>query len=493
MIDSANMKEMAKERFRAWSKERKSAPNVLYYRDGVSTGQYDAVLAEEITAIQTAWKEVWPNETPDVKITAVIAVKRHHTRFFPLPADVHKNGNCKAGILVDRGIVSPYFSEFFLQLHHAPKVTAVPTRYFVLQNDLRMSDTDLQRFVSSMSSSKLERDRKMHANLISRPTSCATHTSAPQLVSPTPHPRATPTTSVSAADNTCVTGSRRIMTATTTRPIRTARMSSMQGIGLNCTRNTRLLRRTSERRRNRIIRSRTREPRERLLRQRWKRSYGMRQWHIGTNIGTQDQAHGTSDWTRRCSGCKWWRNVDGEVTGSVAISLCFSLVFEFSCVCVGWLCILVIIGFAFSSTILCSALRLSRCYSLLRRVGNDCHPMRPFSFVPVCSCLFFRIISSPTFELSRTLHSLRTIIHIDLQLHIFPSGICSVHVSDHHHFLVSIALPFTTVRYRTQPQSSSHIPPHRQSCTIHSSHAHHVGKHFPHQTKNLHAPLPALP
>jgi eukaryotic translation initiation factor 2C len=82
-------------------------------------------------------------------MTALVAVKRHHTRFFPMPADATTNGNCKAGTLVDTAITSPFFSEFYLQSHHALQGTAIPTKYFVLLNDLGLSDTVVQRLVSS--------------------------------------------------------------------------------------------------------------------------------------------------------------------------------------------------------------------------------------------------------------------------------------------------------------------------------------------------------
>jgi eukaryotic translation initiation factor 2C len=142
------MKVMAKQRFRAWQRSGKQHCDVFYYRDGVSTSQYDDVLASEVAAIKEAWRQEFAGSQTDVRVTAIVAVKRHHTRFFPLPADAQKNGNCKAGTLVDRGIVSPFFSEFFLQSHHALHGTALPTLYFVLENGTKMSDTDIQNFVS---------------------------------------------------------------------------------------------------------------------------------------------------------------------------------------------------------------------------------------------------------------------------------------------------------------------------------------------------------
>jgi eukaryotic translation initiation factor 2C len=143
---------MAIERFEAYIKKNENslAPHVLYYRDGISTGQCESVLADEVPAIKTAWSKVWPTETTDVKVTAIVVVKRHHRRLFPLKEAAHKKGNCKAGTLVDSGIVSPFFSEFFLQSHHALKDTAIPTRYFVLENGSKYSDNDIQSFTHKL-------------------------------------------------------------------------------------------------------------------------------------------------------------------------------------------------------------------------------------------------------------------------------------------------------------------------------------------------------
>jgi eukaryotic translation initiation factor 2C len=116
------------------------------------SSQYESVAREELQAIRKAWNVVFPEETANsLRMTAVVAVKRHNTRFFPVTAEqTHTNGNCKAGTLVDSGITSPFVSEFYLQSHHALQGTAIPTKYFVIENGLKFSDTDIQRLVSFM-------------------------------------------------------------------------------------------------------------------------------------------------------------------------------------------------------------------------------------------------------------------------------------------------------------------------------------------------------
>lgn len=46
----------------------------------------------------------------------IVAVKRHHMRFFSTaPGDADKTGNLPAGLVVDRDVVHPHFFEFYIQ------------------------------------------------------------------------------------------------------------------------------------------------------------------------------------------------------------------------------------------------------------------------------------------------------------------------------------------------------------------------------------------
>ena len=53
---------------------------IIFYRDGIDSGQFQNVLEQEIKALENACKEL--NFRP--KITMVIVQKRHHTKFFPI-------------------------------------------------------------------------------------------------------------------------------------------------------------------------------------------------------------------------------------------------------------------------------------------------------------------------------------------------------------------------------------------------------------------------
>jgi eukaryotic translation initiation factor 2C len=128
--------------------------NILYYRDGVSESQYEELQRDEVSLIQAAWDdlaEVATNEpASNLKLTTVIATKRHSTRFFPTRREnaMQNNENCKPGTLVDSVVTNPYFSDFFLQSHNAIKGTARPCHYFVLNNGMGISMTALEDLVS---------------------------------------------------------------------------------------------------------------------------------------------------------------------------------------------------------------------------------------------------------------------------------------------------------------------------------------------------------
>ncbi|TPX38294.1 hypothetical protein SmJEL517_g00096 [Synchytrium microbalum] len=104
---------------------------VIYYRDGVSEGQFSEVLGQELNAIRTACTSI--EQGYQMKITYVVVQKRHHTRFFPVESrDSDKSQNCLPGTVVDKDIVHPTDFEFYLQSHAGLQGTSRPGRYTVL-------------------------------------------------------------------------------------------------------------------------------------------------------------------------------------------------------------------------------------------------------------------------------------------------------------------------------------------------------------------------
>ncbi|KAK4075706.1 hypothetical protein Trihar35433_2266 [Trichoderma harzianum] len=139
----ADLTEMLKSRLRLWRQKGKHSEfpeNIIVYRDGVSEGQYQPVLDQELPLLRAACKEIYP--APDQKkglprMTVAIVGKRHHTRFYPTTAaDADKGGNTKAGTVVDRGVTEARSWDFFLQAHTALQGTARPAHYYVVLDEI---------------------------------------------------------------------------------------------------------------------------------------------------------------------------------------------------------------------------------------------------------------------------------------------------------------------------------------------------------------------
>lgn len=72
------------EHLKVYKEKNKTLPDkIFYYRDGVSEGQFDQVMAIERNAMLLACREIQPGYEKKVQMTVVVVQKRHHTRFFP--------------------------------------------------------------------------------------------------------------------------------------------------------------------------------------------------------------------------------------------------------------------------------------------------------------------------------------------------------------------------------------------------------------------------
>ncbi|KAG9251476.1 ribonuclease H-like domain-containing protein [Emericellopsis atlantica] len=119
-----------------WQKANKKVPKqIVIYRDGVSEGQYQQVLDKELPKIRQACTQVCGKAIP--KLTIVVSVKRHQTRFYPAEDGKQtKTGNVACGTMVDRGVTQARFWDFFLVPHAALQGTARPGRYMVLLDEI---------------------------------------------------------------------------------------------------------------------------------------------------------------------------------------------------------------------------------------------------------------------------------------------------------------------------------------------------------------------
>ncbi|KAF6748934.1 eukaryotic translation initiation factor 2C 2 [Ephemerocybe angulata] len=113
--------------------KRKPPLRLIYFRDGVSEGEFPQVLAKELPKIKAACKD----KNCDPKITIIIAVKRHHHRGMPVdPRDGDsKSGNIPAGATIDTGIMHPVEHDYLQYTHGGLLGTSRPARYTVLYDE----------------------------------------------------------------------------------------------------------------------------------------------------------------------------------------------------------------------------------------------------------------------------------------------------------------------------------------------------------------------
>ncbi|PPQ98553.1 hypothetical protein CVT24_004044 [Panaeolus cyanescens] len=114
---------------------------IIFYRDGVSEGQFKQVLEQELPLLKKACADL----RIDPKITIIVVGKRHHVRFFPQnDQSGDKSGNCPAGTVVDREIAHPTEFDFYLQSHGGLLGTSRPAHYSVLYDENGFSADALQ-------------------------------------------------------------------------------------------------------------------------------------------------------------------------------------------------------------------------------------------------------------------------------------------------------------------------------------------------------------
>ncbi|KJK73535.1 hypothetical protein H634G_11206 [Metarhizium anisopliae BRIP 53293] len=138
-----DLTEMLKSRLNLWKTkgEHTALPeNILIYRDGVSEGQYDMVLLQELPQLRRACEQMYPavdTKKSLPRFTIIICGKRHKTRFYPTTEkDCDRSGNTKPGTIVDRGVTEARNWDFFLQAHAALQGTARPCHYSIVHDEI---------------------------------------------------------------------------------------------------------------------------------------------------------------------------------------------------------------------------------------------------------------------------------------------------------------------------------------------------------------------
>lgn len=146
-----NLEAMAVNLFRHYYKHNDELPGILvYYRDGVSDGQFQEVMSKEYTALVAAISMVnakfLSGSSWEPKITICIVQKRHHLRMFqPDKKFQDKSGNACPGTVIDSGITHPKAFDFYLMSHAGIQGTSRPSHYHVLSDSARFTASEFEQ------------------------------------------------------------------------------------------------------------------------------------------------------------------------------------------------------------------------------------------------------------------------------------------------------------------------------------------------------------
>uniref|UniRef100_A0A804NTY3 Piwi domain-containing protein n=1 Tax=Zea mays TaxID=4577 RepID=A0A804NTY3_MAIZE len=116
-----------------WRATGQKPKRIIFYRDGVSEGQFYQVLLYELDAIRK---------------------KRHHTRLFANNHNdnraVDKSGNILPGTVVDSKICHPTEFDFYLCSHAGIQGTSRPAHYHVLWDENNFTTDGLQTLTNNL-------------------------------------------------------------------------------------------------------------------------------------------------------------------------------------------------------------------------------------------------------------------------------------------------------------------------------------------------------
>lgn len=125
---------------------------IIFYRDGVSDGQFYHVLLYELDAIRKACASLEPGYQPPV--TFVVVQKRNHTRLFPNnhndKKSTDKSGNILPGTVVDSKICHPTDFDFYLCSHAGIQGTSRPAHYHVLWDENNFTADEIQSLTNNL-------------------------------------------------------------------------------------------------------------------------------------------------------------------------------------------------------------------------------------------------------------------------------------------------------------------------------------------------------
>jgi len=110
---------------------------IIFFRDGVSEGEYNTVATAELEAIQAAIKTIVGGRDYQILVTFIVVGKRHHSVFFPRNNNEgDRKGNCHPGLVVENEVTGPMKNDFYLQSHAAIQGTPRSAHYIIIHDDI---------------------------------------------------------------------------------------------------------------------------------------------------------------------------------------------------------------------------------------------------------------------------------------------------------------------------------------------------------------------
>ncbi|KAK8079645.1 piwi domain-containing protein [Apiospora hydei] len=175
IVDENTMTYLLKVPLEIWIKRHSKTPrHLLFFRDGVSEGQFQAVLETEVTAIKAIFRK---KDIKDLEVTVIVATKRHHIRAFidnkekAKKAAENQSGGGKSaygnrfpskkpyydkpdpatkdfinpdpGTLIEDVATHPKHWDFYLYSHKAIQGTSRPVHYHVIKDEIKFAREQL--------------------------------------------------------------------------------------------------------------------------------------------------------------------------------------------------------------------------------------------------------------------------------------------------------------------------------------------------------------
>ncbi|XP_055337233.1 protein argonaute-4-like [Paramacrobiotus metropolitanus] len=122
---------------------------IIYFRDGISEGQYSQALTTEMIGLVDACQRIYKIVPP---ITMIIVTKRHQTRLSCADKKDERGAgqNVPAGTVADKGICSDLTFDWYQATHHGIQGTSRPAHYVVMVDESNFTADQLQELAFAL-------------------------------------------------------------------------------------------------------------------------------------------------------------------------------------------------------------------------------------------------------------------------------------------------------------------------------------------------------